>query len=345
MRLRKPSRRAALLALLLPALLVAGYAGWWWWAAGMVRQGVLAWAEQRRAEGMLVEYAALAVEGFPFALRATVDKPHLAARGLEWQGTRLVAEAPPWAVTRVALTLPGEQRAIVAQPGQPPLEILSRGGGAGHALWTIGGETGGTLEQIRLSFTDLLAQPSAERLPVATLEVAATQPPQSPAGHTATGMALTLTAIGVTLPETAPPTLGRHIQKAELSARVLGRPPRIEPASLSAWSRDGGTVELDRLGLEWGPLRMMVNGTLALDGELQPQAALTAEVHGAQAVLGAVQPMLRPNEVAMARTVLTMLSRPTGPAGEPVITAPVTVQDRALFLGPVKVASVPRVVW
>ncbi|MGF7176201.1 DUF2125 domain-containing protein [Azospirillum doebereinerae] len=341
MRFPKLRGRFGLILVLVVALPLAGYAVWWWQAARAVERGVLAWIEEQRTNGALVEHGGLTVGGFPLILRAVLEQPHLALRGAEWRGPRLVAEAAPWKVTHVALSLPGEQRLTLVQAGQPPLDVTARGGGTGQAVWTLVG----SVEQMRLSFTDLVAQAAEFPVPIAALEISAAQPSAPPADHTATGLTVSMTANGVTLPESAPPSLGRSVTKAELTARVLGRPPRPEPASLSAWSRDGGTVELDRLGLDWGPLAVAMNGTLALDGQLQPQAALTAEIRGANAVLDVLKPMMRPNEAALARTVLTMLARPSGPGGEPVITAPVTVQNRALYLGPLKIAAMPIVAW
>ena len=323
------------------AILAAAYSVWWWQAASAVERGVLAWIEAQRADGALVEHRGLTVDGYPFTIRAAVEAPHLATRGAEWQGARLVAEAPPWNHTRIALSLPGEQKLSLAQPGQPPMNLLAKGGGQGHTLLTLSGQP----VELRLTFADLVAQPDALPVPITALDLTATQPAEPPAGHTDTGLSVSLTATGVQLPEEAPGALGRRVERALVSARVMGRPPKPEPVSLSAWSRDGGTVELDSLKLDWGPLKLAMNGTLALDATLQPQAALTAEVRGFQAVLDALQGFFRPKELALARTMLGMLARPVEPGGEPVLTAPVTVQNRSLFLGPLKVAALPAVVW
>ncbi|WP_207456511.1 DUF2125 domain-containing protein [Azospirillum sp. SYSU D00513] len=332
---------AGILLLLIPAL---AWTVWWWWAASAVERGALDWMEARRAEGALVEHQGLRVEGFPFALRATVEAPHLAMRGMEWRGVRLVAEAPAWDYRRIALTLPGEQRASVAQAGLVPLELLSRGGGTGHALLTGAGQP----LELQLGFTDLMAQPEAAPTAIAALGVTVRQPAEPPATHKETGLSLALTATGITLPEGLPDAvagpLGRSIPKLEAAARIQGRPPRIEPPSLSAWSRDGGTVELDRLALDWGPAAAALNGTLALDEALQPQGALSAELRGADKLLAAVEPQLPRNQVTLARTVVAMLSRP-GADGTPVIQAPVTLQNGALFLGPLKLMPLPRFSW
>ncbi|WP_247872110.1 DUF2125 domain-containing protein [Azospirillum sp. TSO35-2] len=326
---------------LLVLLPVAAYTVWWWQAARAVENGLNVWIADQRANGAVVDHGGLAVGGFPLTLRAVLERPHMATRGAEWQGTRLVAEAPPWNPTTVALAFQGEQRLSVVQAGQPPVDLVAPDGGRGEAVWRLSG----TLERLALRFTGLTAQVAGVPMPVAALDVGATQPGQPPDGHGTAGLTVTLSADGLTLPDGAPVALGREVRRAELTLRVMGAPPRPEPASLSAWSRDGGTVEVDRLALDWGPLGAVLSGTLALDAQLQPQAALTAEVRGAPAVLDAVKPLMRPNEAAIARTVLTMLARPTGPNGEPVVTAPVTVQDRALFVGPLRVAAMPRVVW
>lgn len=328
-------------ALLALAFAATAYSVWWWQAASAVERGVLAWIEEQRAAGTMVEHRGLSVTGYPLSIRATLEAPQLATRGAAWQGTRLVAEAPPWNHTRIALALPGEQRLTLAQPNQPPFDLRARGGGTGHVLLTLGGQP----MELSLGFSDLVAQPDALPVPIATLDLTAAQPAEPPAGHTDAGLAVSATARGVMLPEEAPGSLGRQVERALVAARVMGSPPRPEPASLSAWSRDGGTVQLDSVALDWGPLKLAMNGTLALDSALQPQAALTAEVRGFQAVLDALQGVFRPKELAFARTMLTMLARPAGPGGEPVLTAPVTVQNQALFLGPLKVAALPPVVW
>nr|WP_295826336.1 DUF2125 domain-containing protein [uncultured Azospirillum sp.] len=327
-----------LMVLLLPALL---YSLWWWQAARSVRDGLETWVADQRANGAVVEHGGLTVGGFPFTLRAELETLHLATRGADWQSGGLVAEAAPWNPTRIALTFPGEQRLSVIQPGQPPIDILAPQGGSGDVTMRMSG----TLERLALHFTGLTAQVAGQPVPVAALDVSAAQPDQPPAERGIAGLTVTLSADGLTLPDGILPTLGREVKRTELTLRVMGTPPRPEPASLTAWSRDGGTVELDRLALDWGPLGAVLSGTLALDAQLQPQAALTAEIRGAPAILDAVKPMMRPNEAAIAKTVLAMLARPTGPNGEPVVTAPVTVQDRALYVGPLRVAALPKLVW
>jgi len=334
-------KRLTIAALILAALALAAWTTAWWIVAGAVERGILAWADAQRAQGGIVEYRDLAVGGFPLKVRATAGDVRVAARGLDWRGKGVVAEAPLWQPSRIEVTLPGDQRLEVTPKGGPALDIATGNGGVGSVLVDKGKPLEGTF-----TFSGVTLAPDTPGRPTfkaAGLDVALTQPAEPPADHQQTGLGLTLTAHELALPG-APPALGSVVRRATTALRVQGRPPQIDPDSLAAWSRDGGTVEVDSAMLDWGPLKLALNGTLALDNELQPLAAMTAEVRGAQQVLAAMQDQLKPNEVNVARSVVALLARPDE-NGEPVIKAPVTVQQRGLFVGPLKVAAVPVIRW
>ncbi|HYG85710.1 MAG TPA: DUF2125 domain-containing protein [Azospirillum sp.] len=337
------SKRLTIAAAVLLLALAAAWSVAWWIVAGSVERGLLAWAEAQRAQGATVEIKDLTVGGFPLVVRASTGEARVAAQGLDWRGTGIVAEAPLWDSSRIDVTLPGVQHLRVTPNGGLPVELTAGNGGVGHVLVS---ETGIPLEG-RLIFPGATLTPEVPGRPVFTaagLEVTLSQPAEPPADHQQTGLGATLTVHEVQLPGASPAALGSVVHRAAVALRVQGRPPQIQPASLAAWSRDGGTVEMDSLALDWGPLKLALNGTLALDKELQPMAAMTAEVRGAAQALAAVQDQLRPNEMNVARSIVGMLARPDED-GEPVIKAPVTIQYRSLFVGPLKVASVPMIQW
>ncbi|MGQ9369920.1 DUF2125 domain-containing protein [Azospirillum sp. ST 5-10] len=330
-------------ALALLLLAAAGYAGWWWLIARSVEDGVAAWAQMQRAHGLTVAYEGLSVEGFPLAVRAVARAPSMTGSGLTWHGDALVAEAPPWDYRRIALTLPGAQRLRLDGTGGPPVDVTAPDGGRGTLFL---GPAGQPLE-VRLRFEGLTAATAGagRAASIGGLDLVLAQPAVPPAGHAETGLSATVAVDALRPPTLADHPLGPVIERAQADLRVQGPLPRPEPASLTAWSRAGGTVELDRLALDWGPLKVAANGTLALDRDLQPQAAMTAEVRGAQEVLAAVRDVIGDSQVRMAQLILGMLSRPAADTGEPVVAAPVTIQDRALFVGPLKVASLPAIRW
>lgn len=344
MLISKPLRkRLTIAAAVIAGTLLAAWSAAWWIVAGSIERTLHAWADAQRAQGATVEYRDLTIGGFPLLVRASAADGRVVAGGLDWRGPAIVAEAPLWDPARIALTLPGEQRLRVASNAGAPVELAARHGGSGHIAMS---STGTPLEG-RLTFPGATFAPEMPGRPVFTaagLEVTLAQPAEPPADPGQTGLGATFTATDVQLPGMAPAGLGGVVHRLAVALRVQGRPPQILPDALAAWSRDGGTVTVDSAALHWGPLKLAVNGTLALDRDLQPQAAMTAEVRGAAQALNALKDQLKPNEMNLARSVVGMLARP-GDDGEPVIKAPVSIQHRGLFVGPLKVAAMPSIQW
>src|SRR5262249_43224440 len=121
-------------------------------------------------------------------------------------------------------------------------------------------------------------------------------------------------------------------------------PPTV--AQLAAWSDAGGTVEVSRLDVAWGPLTLASSGTLALDRDLQPIGALSAKVRGFDRALDAFAAagQLAPNQASVAKVALGWLAQPEKD-GEKVVTAPISAQDGWIYFGPLRFARVPRVTW
>jgi len=69
--------------------------------------------------------------------------------------------------------------------------------------------------------------------------------------------------------------LGDTIEAASLQGKFMGAlPPGDPPTALAAWRDSGGTLEIQRASLQWGALALELSGTLALDKDMQPIAAI-----------------------------------------------------------------------
>ena len=106
-------------------------------------------------------------------------------------------------------------------------------------------------------------------------------------------------------------------------------------------------MELAGFALRWDSLDVSGNGTLALDRELQPTGAMTLSVRGFETVIDTLvaRGVIRPGPAATARTILGLMAKTPEEGGAPVLTAPLTVQNRKLFVGPVRLAELPAIVW
>ena len=124
-------------------------------------------------------------------------------------------------------------------------------------------------------------------------------------------------------------------------------PPGPPAEAVAGWRDDGGTVELERLVLEWGPLELEASGTLALDPAMQPIGSLTAEIRGYAETLDALVQAgaAPPRDAAIAKVVLNLLAKTPPDGGPPVLTVPLTAQDGRLFVGPVALLELPPIEW
>jgi hypothetical protein len=340
--------RPILIPLLLLAVLGAGYTAWWFYAAGVIRDGVANWIAAERAQASFIEYKGLDVSGFPLSLTAkATDFSIRRADGLSWRGPELTAHARPWNPLEIDVDLPGEQEAaIVSQGAAPPLSIVARDGGTGLVSLRMGGG----VEDVSLHLTDITAglPGGVNAATLAQLDLRATFPEDSPADHTGTAVTIQADLKEFGLPPDKKSPLGRTIDTAAFTARIKGLlPSRFTQPAIAAWSKSGGTVDIDALNLAWGPLRTTATGTLAFDGTLQPVGALSAEVLGINPTMDSLVSagVVRPGDAAMAKVALGLLSRRSTPDKQPIVEASVTAQDGWLYFGPVRLMRLPQLNW
>lgn len=179
---------------------------------------------------------------------------------------------------------------------------------------------------------------------VERLDASVDFPEREPEGFDDVGLTISAVARSVVPSGDLPEAFRPGPRTIDARFRVKGRPPFPDRAHVEAWSRDGGVIEIDRAAVDWGPSAAVVTGTMTFDGDVQPTGAGTVVVKGAEAAIDAFAARLRPKAVASARMAVGMLARP-GADGENEVKVPITVQNRALYLGPARVAKLPPVAW
>lgn len=339
--------------MIVPAVLAAAaalYGAAWLYAAHRLETGIAHWAEARRAEGWRMEYASIAVEGFPLRLRARIAEPAATAlRPSEprWSAPVLLVDLVPWRPDRVLLQAPLPATLDWTGPaagraGLGRTDAKARLARNGHVEWA------------ELAIDDVTVAMSAEGPPATIERVTATVGRGAPGedaaipAHRRVAFTVKGEILDLTLPAGVEPALGRAIGRIALDAEMLGETSPGRPAvALAAWRDSGGTVEVRQFALGWGPLTADGAGTLALDTSLQPEGALTARIAGFDATVetlvaaGIVKPR---HGVLIGYALNALAKRPEG-GGPPVIEAPVTLQGGRLFIGPVALLPLPRIDW
>lgn len=339
MRLRPLSLIAAFVL-----LLVLAYTAWWVSASWQLRRGIEAWAEQQRALGNTVGYADLTVGGWPLSLDASardvaVSRPDGASVAMPL----LRASAEPWNPLVIHPAFP--QGLSLAAPAAGGPSTLKAAGGDGRVTLGLDGQP----REVSVNLVKaVLATPAiVGPLPMDSLAGSWVAPDSPPATHQEVALTLSLAATGITLPNPVPQPLPQRVDRLALTAAWKGPlPPDAKADSLRAWSDSGGTVEVPSLRLDWAGIDLRGDATLALDADLQPVAAGRAFLSGTDVLVEALvaSGQLKPNQAAAVKAGLGLLTQPQAD-GRRAVQVPVTLQERKLSVGPVKVLNVPPVAW
>lgn len=353
------SRRSTLLvALVIVIALAAGITVAWRYASNAFRDGIEDWAAMRRAAGMEASYSAVNMHGFPFQVAATIRGPVLSkpvrrppwAPGpdldWEWRGSEVVAVIKPWSPNRIELRFPGTH------------QITLPVGARGTTLFAAAGRASGTFEfdergiptegDLYLQDFDMLSEDGEESVTTSRVEIAGVTHAADVPAHQSATFELAVSGKGINLPLQLDVPLGRFINDVELQASLMGEFPGGDlTEAAKAWRDDGGTVEVHRLHLEWGPLVIEAGGTMALDSNLQPIAGLSAIVRGHDETIDALVAggVVHPSDGRTAKQVLGLLEKTPKSGGPPEITVPLTLQNGWVYVGPVALTRVSQVYW
>jgi hypothetical protein len=333
----RKSWTAALVAILVLAGLAAGWAIWWHVAAGRFAGSIDLWIAARRAEGYKIEAQRDPIEGFPFHLKTRIAAPSAAAGdgSWTWSGPDLAIDAPAWSPLSIGFAMPGAHR-VLAQGHHYEVEAK-----AAEGLLSLAAD--GRLDRFRLTAGGISAQePGRGAATIDSLYATLGQPAPDACAAIPASLSFDLGAETIALPPDPRLALGSTIDHVAASGRLEGPPPRgFDAVSLAAWRDAGGAIDLDLMGLAWGPLKLSGSGTFSLDDQLRPLAAANTSVQGASETLQAVADagLMKSGDAQLAALGLALLAD-----GQGRVKVPLTAQDGELSSGPLKLAKLQPVV-
>jgi hypothetical protein len=324
----------------LAVVLAAAYTGYWFYLSGVIRDQMTPWVEARRAQGVDIKWQAVHVGGYPLAIRLSFDKFDAAAAKpvpYEMSASRISFWSAPWDLRQWHFSAPDGAHVAL---------LLSL---AGFDAKTLAGtvsvplQPGGTAD---IEADGLDGSGAAQGLGVDAVHVALQEPATPPKNDHDPALTVSFDIKGIRL-RAAPAPFGTTIQDLSATATVDGTiAPAPLPQMLNAWTKAGGAINLQSVHLAWDKLDIDANGTLALDDDLQPLAALTATVTGQNEIIdAAVRSGAMPEgDAGLARTILNMIAQ-QGNDGRKQIQLPISAQNRRLYLGPVAIAKIPTIEW
>jgi hypothetical protein len=340
----RPGRAAGLV---LAALLISAglYGLWWERAANASRAQLERWIEARRQAGFEISHQGITTAGFPLKLELAVANPRLdwaGAHPFSWQGpeklmAHITAQAPGLLRMQAegahVIEAGGKKISLTLAKADGSLDMAMQGFAALH-LALEGVEVNGAYAQpLRLPRLTLDA---ARRFDVAADDL------QTPSAS------LTLFAEQISLPPDLKVSLGESIAQLNMTLALFGPvPENLKADSLKAWSEAGGILDLKSLHLEWGPLLLDGDGTLALDRALMPIAPFGLKVRGAAETLDALaeRGLIEPANYMVVKLALAVLAKEPPDSETGSMRLPLTLQGQDLFVGPARLARLPAPPW
>lgn len=338
-RMTKRPLRAVLLIFATVIVAAAGYTAYWYSAAAELRSTLADWSEQRRAAGWRVEIGHPDIGGFPARIEVLLQTPRLTGPGGRWRwaAPNIRASARPWALRDITVSAPGIH--VYSTDGgdfwgefdRAEAEI-SAGGGRAEAVLRLG-----TINLRLPEGVTVLADRATVRITGnAAIDLAAQVP------ETGTGVAVDIRS--TVLPAQWRPPLGRNLARLSIDGVITGTVAsgKSVSESLVKWRDSGGAVEIAALAVDWDALLFRAEGTFALDRDLQPEGAMTADIRGIDRTMDQLiaAGVINARTAFAAKVANRALSFRGGSA-----KLPLSVQGRKLYMGPVPLLQFKAMRW
>jgi hypothetical protein len=319
-----------------------GYSAAWWFVAERTRTTIITWLDGLPAEQLSVTLGEMHLGGFPLAVRWTFARPRLEALwalgDLAVKAASLSLTVEIWAPRVLQLRANELVMAVNHEPTSGSWQF-------GAEAWSVTLEPGPSQAAgLRYELTNLIVDQarSSGRL-VAAQHLATAQrvsgtvrisPRQEDGGPLAVHSA-SLDLLGFNAPAMkyfTPDGAGR-VQALVHLGGDLGN-ARIE--DVVAWRDAGGVLDIKSLVIDWPPVDIAFNGTLALDEQLRLLGAGNVDIRGLPGLIDkmAGRGELKNSQATIAKLTLALMTRPAKDGGAPVVRLPLTAQNGRLRAGP-----------
>ncbi|MEQ8355376.1 MAG: DUF2125 domain-containing protein [Kiloniellaceae bacterium] len=339
MRLYRHAVAATLLLLLISAVVVI----YWFWARQALETGIAQWRAEQVERGYDIGYQGPEFGGFPFALSVTFRDPQVTTpQDLIWHGPPVYGEAKLWDPFTVDLRFPGLHHLSLPQD----LEMNEVNISAEDASGRVVLQSDGKIESASIDLGVLLL--SGKDVGTVSLQrlTARLGPLRQGNGETLEEVDLVGEALFLELPPERGGLLGDSVARLSFDTTLVGGiPPGKPEEALPAWRDRGGRWRFHRLIAVWGPLDLQAQGRLSLDEVLRPAGLFEAELKGASKIIDRLidTGKIKPEAALAAQLAVAAMGRPDDETGETVLSAPISLRQGLVYLGPIPLFPVAPV--
>ena len=353
MKFLKSSHLKIALPTLLLTLVIALYWIFWQGLATQAEAGLNKWQAKEAERGLIAEWQDMSFSDFPYRFVTTLEKPELAdtrsKTNWAWRSESLRATVQPYNLKHIILDITGPHLVTYTPKTAPApysLTLTTDGFWASHVYET------GPMGRLAIDVTGaasshfdaqgtLIEQWSAERLqlhghPTPSFVEENPDAKTYPFDLALQGESLRWNQSKVDL------WPGDEIQLLRMQSRMRNVPVHMmkgRKISVEKWLRDGGSLAISDLILNWGPIDLTAKGELRMDSQGRPAGKLKASLGNLDALVEALvaADVVGRRTANLAFTGLQALSALQGEK-EGRVRIPIVLKDGVLFLGPLSIA-------
>ena len=312
-------------------LLALGWGGAWLVGARMIERSAETWFAEQELAGMVADFEALSVGGFPMRMELEVERVRLGDPRLAtgWELPGLTAGWQATAPGRLQMALEGGHRLVVAG------EMLELDAAtlAGHVQ--IGGRAL-ALREVALEAASVRLAAASPELGGAALDRLDLRLEARPAAPQRLELALSLRGLVLEGLDGGPAT---PLDRLDMTGQLLLDAPldrhAVRPPQPVALIVEAGT-------LVWGETRGRAEGRLDIDADGRPEGRIELEVTAWRPLLelavalGTLEPELAPTWERVLETLEEADDRPG------VLSMPLVYRAGRVSLGPLPLGPAPR---
>lgn len=124
-------------------------------------------------------------------------------------------------------------------------------------------------------------------------------------------------------------------------------PTDITYDHINTWKNGGGTINIASYVIHKESLSIKGSGIITLDDELQPEGKLSAKMAGGIEFIKWLKDhdIIESKDAMIAGTIIGGLTKEDPETGEKAVHTALMLQNRMLFLGPLRLLSFPAIDW
>ncbi|MGE0260257.1 MAG: DUF2125 domain-containing protein [Alphaproteobacteria bacterium] len=336
-------RRVATVVLVLLLVLFGGYTALWFYVSSRMADEIAQWAGEQRLHRRDVSWDKLRMGGYPLAFSVTANEVRfrdlMPGRAGEIKAPLIEASTRPWNFRSWAIDAPSGLTAIGGPADAPRVRLTSQSASGSVAI-DAGRDIAVTVDLQHPAFEN------GERVAARAAIVSASLPQEPARSHADASLGLAIAAYDLQVPGLPAPFRGA-INELAFDIRMLGPIPDLPlREAAAAWRDAGGTIEVEKIAARSGDFAVTGSGTVALDREMQPEAAFSGSVRGYDRLIAGLSEIgvLPLGGSVLATVGLSLLAKPAAD-GHPQIKTSFTIQNGEMSLGPIKLGNAPHIEW